>query len=205
MQPGWILGWPGLAFSQGAVQTCREPCLVQPSLELLVWQLCPWEAHHRIILRLFDSSAALLWELSVFGFVLWLVLPAPSWCCWCLCHGAVTTRAFARVTTELCRHLLLTWWQVSWGCVGVVRHSLCLGFVFPQFADRSCLCSRLTCGAGRSLSAQGGGTVAGEQSPECCRDMWGVLLLEEAMHSCRSKNRCPSEQLWVRSHPLAEF
>lgn len=25
------------------------------------------------------------------------------------------------------------------------------------------------------------------------------------MYSCRSKNRCPSEQLWVRSHLLAEL
>lgn len=35
--------------------------------------------------------------------------------------------------------------------------------------------------------------------------MWGLLLLEEVMYSCRSKNRCPSEQLWVRSHLVAEF
>lgn len=82
VQPGWIFGWPGVAFCQGAVQTCRELWLVQPSLELLVWQLCSWEVYHGIILKLFGFFAALLWELSVSGFVLWLVLPAPSWCCW---------------------------------------------------------------------------------------------------------------------------
>lgn len=105
VQPGWIFGWPGVAFCQGAVQTCRELWLVQPSLELLVWQLCCWEVYHGIILKLFDFFAALLWELGVFGFVLWLVLPAPSWWCWYLCHGAVTSQAFARVTAELFKHL----------------------------------------------------------------------------------------------------
>lgn len=49
--------------------------------------------------------------------------------------------------------------------------------------------------------------MAGLQSKgaECCRDMWGLLLLEELMYSCRSKTRCPSEQVRVRSHLLAEF
>lgn len=70
------------------------------------------------------------------------------------------------------------------------------------------LCSRLTCE--RSLSASGcvevgQGSRAREQNTECCRDEWGLLLLQELMYSCRSKNRCLSEQLWVRSHLLAEF
>lgn len=155
----------GDSFSQGAVQTCRELWLVQPSLELLVWQLCPREVHHRIILELFDFFAALLWELGVFGFVLWLVLPAPSWCCWSLCHGAVTSQDSAGVTTELLKHFLpspphLVAGELSLcrcGQIQTMEQSLCLEFVFSEFADKSfALCPRVTCGAERSLSASGG-------------------------------------------------
>lgn len=100
----------GFSGGQGLLSP-REPCrpaelgLVQPSLELLVWQLCPWQVYHRIVLKLFDFFVALLWELGVFGVFLWLVLPAPSWCCWSLCHGAVTSQASAGVTAELLEHL----------------------------------------------------------------------------------------------------
>lgn len=51
----------------------------------------------------------------------------------------------------------------------------------------------------------GQGSRAREQSTECYRDKWALLLLGEVMYGCRSKNRCLSEQLWVRSHLLAEF
>lgn len=86
-----------------------------------------------------------------------------------------------------------------------------LGICVPSsLQTRPALCSRLTCGAERSLSASGcmevgqwQGSRAREQSTECMR---GLLLLEEVMYSCKSKNRClsscSSEQ---RSHLLAEF
>lgn len=81
-----------------------------------------------------------------------------------------------------------------------------------HFADETCLVLRAYLWCQRSLSASGCMEVgqrqdsrAREQSTECCRDMWSLLLLEELMYSCRSKNRCPSEQLRVRSHLLAEF
>lgn len=149
MQPGWIFGWPGIAFFQGAVQTCRELWLVQPSLELLVWQLCPWEVYHRIILKLFDFFAALLWELKCF-WVCFVACPAaPSWCCWYLCHGTVTSRAFAWVTAELLKHLApspphLEAGELRLCCYGQIQsmeQSLCLGFVFPAVCSQDLPCA----------------------------------------------------------------
>lgn len=153
MQPGWIFRWPGIAFSQGAVQTCRELWLVQPSLELLVWQLCPWEVYRRIILKLFDFFAALLWELSVFGFACSacseLVLLVPlSWCsdisglCMIDNRAVQTFPALSSSPGGRYTEAVLVWSNTDHGAEPL------LGICVPRSLQmRPALCSRLTCGA----------------------------------------------------------
>lgn len=161
MQPGWIFRWPGIAFSQGAVQTCRELWLVQPSLELLVWQLCPWEVYRRIILKLFDFFAALLWELSVFGFACSacseLVLLVPlSWCsdisglCMIDNRAVQTFPALSSSPGGRYTEAVLVWSNTEpWS--RAFAWNLCS----PQFADETCLLLQAYLWCQRSLSASG--------------------------------------------------